>query len=134
MRDGDTFTTLLHGAYIYAPTIQHQVQALDFALNGRSTPGVTLGMLLNQARAGAFTTGGMLADVRSGMERAAVLCEERSAGWNPDDPALGEEDAHKASGAQYEGRALAYTIREAARALALPEAASASAVGGATHG
>lgn len=48
--DGSTFSSLLDGGWICAANIDHQVAELDLALNGAPTPGVTLGMLLGQAR------------------------------------------------------------------------------------
>ncbi|HEL3751688.1 TPA: hypothetical protein UMV35_004029 [Stenotrophomonas maltophilia] len=48
--DGSTFTSLKDGFWTDASQIDHQVAELDLALNGVSTPGVTLGMLLHQAR------------------------------------------------------------------------------------
>jgi|GEM_PF-1723701 len=48
--DGSTFTCLKDGYWDLASHTDHQVAELDLALNGMPTPGVTLGMLLGQAR------------------------------------------------------------------------------------
>lgn len=48
--DGSTFTCLKVGYWDCATQTDHQVAELDLALNGMPTPGVTLGMLLGQAR------------------------------------------------------------------------------------
>lgn len=48
--DGSTYTCLKDGYWEFAPQTDHQIAELDLALNGMPTPGVTLGMLLGQAR------------------------------------------------------------------------------------